>query len=74
MDMGVLRAMLDQKASLNDVDSVHRMNDRLLKELEVKCGARELESHIGFCKAVFEDLNKELQLKANIKDLITLMD
>lgn len=74
VDMGVLRAMLDQKASLNDVDSVHRMNDRLLKELEVKCGARELESHIGFCKAVFEDLNKELQLKANIKDLITLMD
>ena len=40
----------------------------------MKSGVKELDSHINFCKAVFEDLNKELLLKANIKDLITLMD
>jgi len=48
--------------------------DRIVKDLEFKSSFKDLEAHVNFCKNVFEDLTKELLLKANIKDLIPLLD
>lgn len=50
------------------------MLDKVFKELESKCGYKDLESHIIFTKNGMEDLHKELLLKASIKDLCTLLD
>lgn len=57
-----------------DFDNLRKLIDRLVNDIEFKASFKDLESHVNFCKAIFEDLNKELLLKANIKDLIPLLD
>ena len=42
--------------------------------MEYKASFKDLEGHVNFCKSVFEEFNKELLLKANIRDLIPLLD
>lgn len=45
-----------------------------MKEIEFKCSFKDLEHHVNFTKSIFEELNKDILLKANIKDLIHLLD
>lgn len=43
--------------------------DRLYKEIEEKAEFKDLESHVIFTKNAFEEVNKELLLRAYLKDL-----
>ena len=72
--MSTLRASLDQKVNFSELDPLKRLLDTLAKDLESKASFREVEQHTSFTKTLFEDFSKELLLKANIKDLIPLLD
>ena len=74
VDFNMLRNGLDTKANTNDIDGVRRALERVLKEIEYKSSFQDLEGHISFTKNVMEDINKELLLKASIKDVCTLLD
>lgn len=50
------------------------MIERVLKEVEFKASFKDLENHINYSKNVFEDIHKELLLRAGIKDVCTLLD
>jgi len=43
-------------------------------EMEGKPSYKDLEMHSNFTKGCVEDLNKELLLKASVKDLCQLLD
>lgn len=72
--MSTLRASLDQKVNFSELDPLKRLLDTFGKDLESKASFREVEQHAAFTKTLFEDFGKELLLKANIKDLIPLLD
>ena len=40
----------------------------------MKTGFKDLENHAAHTKGCIEDLNKDLMLKASIKDLCSLLD
>jgi mannose/fructose/N-acetylgalactosamine-specific phosphotransferase system component IIB len=70
----MLRSTLDTKANINEIDGLRRILDRVLKEIEFKCSFKDLEGHINYTKNALEEVNKELLLRASIKDLCTLLD
>lgn len=57
-----------------EYDNMRKLVEKLLKDFESKSSFKDLENHVNLCKAIFEDINKEILLKANIKDLIPLLD
>ena len=50
------------------------MVEKLIKELELKSNYRDFESHVAFTKVSLQELNKDLLLKVDIKDMCTLLD
>ncbi len=74
VDSSTFRTTLDQKVNFSDLDNLRKHLDTLTKDLESKATFREVEQHAHFTKTLFEDFNKEIMLKANIKDLIPLLD
>ena len=74
MDITLLRNSLEQKPNVAEVDAVRQMIERVLKEVEHKASFRDLEAHVNYTKGCLEDIHKDLLLRANIKDVITLMD
>lgn len=56
------------------MDNMKRIIDKILKEVEFKSSFKDLESHITYTKNCFEELHKELMLRAPIKDVCTLLD
>lgn len=50
------------------------MVEKIIRDFDYKSSIKDLESHVNFCKQIFEETNKEIMLKANIKDLIPLLD
>jgi mannose/fructose/N-acetylgalactosamine-specific phosphotransferase system component IIB len=50
------------------------MIDKIVKEVEFKSSYKDHENHINFSKNAFEELHKELLMKASIKDVCTLLD
>ena len=74
VDLSALRAALDQKASSAEVESVRKTLERVAAEAQGKIGFRDMELHVSATKAFLEELSKEVALKANIKDLLSLLD
>jgi hypothetical protein len=70
----MLRGGLEQKANVVELDNQKRMIERIIKELEIKAGQREVEGHALFTKNAIEELSRELVLKSSIKDLCMLLD
>lgn len=50
------------------------MVDKLIREFDYKTSTKDLDNHVINCKSTFEEIKKEILLKANIKDLIPLLD
>lgn len=74
VDYNMLRNHLETKANMNEIENVRRAVDLLQKQLDIKASFKDVEIHSNFVKNVIEDINKELLLKASIKDLCTLLD
>lgn len=57
-----------------EFDNLKRMVDKLIREFDYKTSTKDLDNHVINCKSTFEEIKKEILLKANIKDLIPLLD
>lgn len=65
---------METKANISDFDSIRRIMDRVQKEVEFRASYKDIENHVNFTKNAFEEVNKEMLLKAGIKELCTLLD
>ena len=65
---------MEEKANKTDVEVLRLKVEKEERDIGNKVEYHELENHIGHTKGAIEDMNKELLLKSNIKDVITLMD
>jgi hypothetical protein len=74
VDVHSMKQNLEMKASQSEVEGLKNTLDRVYKEIDEKADAKDIESHIIFTKNAFEEINKELLLKTNIKDLCQLLD
>lgn len=72
--MSALRTAMDQKVNFSEVENVRRAVENLASDVQNKASFRDLEQYSNVTKAFFEDMNKEILLKANIKDLLALLD
>lgn len=73
-DNSLVQRINGQKASIEELDSTRKIIERISAELEMKTGFKDLENHAAHTKGCIEDLNKDLMLKASIKDLCSLLD
>ena len=61
--------MNSQKATTQEVEQIRKLIDRLAYDVEQKPGFKDLDGQAGHQKDMIEDLNKELTLKASVKDI-----
>lgn len=73
-DLNAFRNLLETKASQGELESIRRLHDNLRKDLDLKVNARDLEQHSIAVKNTLEELSKEIMLRANIKDVLSLLD
>lgn len=74
VDYTALRAAVEQKANVQEVEATKHLVEKLIKELELKSNYRDFESHVAFTKMSLQELSKDLLLKVDIKDMCTLLD
>lgn len=74
VDTHQLRQILDNKANKSEFDAVRDTIDRVIREVDSKASAKELEGHIEFTRSSIEDMAKEIIQKAKSKDLIGVID
>jgi hypothetical protein len=73
-DLSTFRALMEQKANCSDLDSQQRILEKIIREVEGRASAKEFDQHAMHSRTVFEELHKELLLRATIKDVCTLLD
>lgn len=66
--------MLEQKANFSDLEAQQRFLEKLIREVDGKSSAKEFDQHVSFTRAAVEDLQKEMILRATIKDVCVLLD
>ena len=74
VDLDMLQDLNAQKASCVEVDSLKKLIDRVAYEMEHKPGFKDLEKQSISTNDLIEELQRELLLKASIKDLTQLLD
>ena len=73
-DNSIVQSLINQKISINEFDDIRKLVEKLCRELEEKVNFKEFDSQTNFSRSTLEDLQKEVLLKANIKDVCTLLD
>jgi len=73
-DAIVVNHELKKKLSLEELEEVKILIERLARDLDNRIFKSEFESNNTIIKLSLEDMNKELVLKSNIKDVCTLLD
>ena len=73
-DMSALQSVANQKVGIIEFEDLKKLTEKLLKEYEEKVSVKVFEKMVGSTKKSTESLSKDLQLKANIKDVCTLLD
>jgi hypothetical protein len=68
------RTLMEQKASYADMEAQQRFLEKLVREVEGKASLKEFDHHVAFSRAAVEDLQKDLLLRATIKDVCVLLD
>ena len=63
-----------KQASLEDFEDLRRVVDSLRVDIQRKAGLSELETHISHTRSALEEAAKDIVMKANIKDVCTLLD
>lgn len=50
------------------------MLEKVAREVQSCSSSKEFDQHVHFARAAMEDLQKEVVLRATIKDVCTLLD
>lgn len=74
IDAAALQNLLAQKLSVGEFEDVRKLVERLARELEDKPNTKDYEKLIGILQGQMNEVVKDLLLKANIKDVCTLLD
>ncbi len=74
VEQSVLVAAMQEKANLSEFEVLAGRVEAFQGELDKKLDRQELEAHDAEGKDQIADVHKELLLKANIKDVCTLVD
>eukprot|EP01022_Parablepharisma_sp_SALTPOND_P008023 TRINITY_DN135086_c1_g1_i1.p1 TRINITY_DN135086_c1_g1~~TRINITY_DN135086_c1_g1_i1.p1 ORF type:complete len:770 (-),score=136.49 TRINITY_DN135086_c1_g1_i1:282-2591(-) len=74
VERSMIMPLLDQKASVSDVEIVKSRIGNLQAEVNKKASNRELDTHALYTKENIEEIKRELSLRANIKDVCALVD
>ena len=61
-------------ATMAEVEAIRKLIDRLAFEMESKPAFKDLDTHAGHLKDSMTDLQKEMLLKASIKDTCSMLD
>jgi hypothetical protein len=73
-DVSTVHALLGQKTSNLEYEDLKRKLDQFVHLVEDKVSFRDFETQHTHIKRILDDIQKELILKANIKDVCTLLD
>ena len=74
IDSHQLRQILDAKANKADFEVLRDTQDRMIKEIDNKAPAKELEGHIEFTRSSIEDITREIIQRAKSRDINNLID
>ena len=73
-DNNVVQGLINQKISISEFEEMKNVIDKILKEFDSKIGIKDFEFSFGNTKHLVEEIQRELLLKANIKDVCLLLD
>ena len=73
-DINMLQQVNGQMATTAEVESLRKLLDRIAYEMETKPTFKDLDSHAGNLKDQVTGVEKELLLKASIKDTCQMLD
>jgi DNA-binding IscR family transcriptional regulator len=73
-DTSLFNSIVGQKIGAPEFEELKRKIEYVLTTNEEKCNQRDFEHQVGSVKRNLEDVQKEILLKANIKDVCTLLD
>jgi hypothetical protein len=73
-DGSSIHALLSGKASVLEFDDLKRKIEQIAHLLDEKINFRDFEVQVSHQKRILDDVQKEVLLKANIKDVCTLLD
>lgn len=74
VDVHQLHQLTDNKANKSDFESLRGTIDRIIREVDNKASAKELQNHIDFTRSSIEDMTKEIIQKAKSRDLISIAE
>lgn len=73
-DSNLVQSLMNQKLNLSEFEDIRKLVERLGKDVDEKPNLRDYEKQMNILQNQMNDLIKELLLKANIKDVCTLLD
>ena len=73
-DVEVVQQINGHKATATEIEQVRKLIDRLAYEVEQKPRFADLDQHARSFKQLVEDLQRDVLLKASVKDVTSLLD
>lgn len=73
-DNSIIQNILNSKIGAGDFENIAKTIDKILKEIDEKVGIREFTQRFSEAIGGIEELQRDIMLKANIKDVCTLLD
>lgn len=73
-DRQLIQQINGTKASIEEIDSIRKIIDRLALEIDSKTSFKDVDAQIAHSRGCIEDLSKEMMLKASVKDVCQLLD
>jgi hypothetical protein len=73
-DSAMVTRLCGLKASVEDFEDLRRSVDSLKVDFQRKANQADLELHVSHTRSALEEAAKDIVMKANIKDVCTLLD
>jgi len=73
-DNNLVQNLINQKLNIGEFEDIRKLVERMAREIDEKLSLRDYEKQVNGLQAQVNDLLKESLLKANIKDVCTLLD
>ena len=73
-DSNLVQSLINQKLNISEYDEIRKLVERIGKDVDEKPNLRDYEKQMTILQSTIGDMSKDLLLKANIKDVCTLLD